>query len=439
MSVRSRLAPTLALPLAIAIALACLLALATPALAIDRATVLARAQSWIDKPVAYSQAKYHLGYRTDCSGYVSMCWSTGTSWSTSSFHAVTHRITAAQLKPGDAMLKPGYHVRLFAGWTDDTHTNYVAFEAGNLVAVARVHSFADDIAFGFAPTRYNRITDGAPSDERLLNRSFDAWLNSWDPQGDTPAWWTVTGPGTGWDSPGLTLRRTDVHHTGLNSIQLLNPSTDSETTTSISQTASITPGARYLLSAWAKTPSNPGAVSLAVTFLDASGSSIAETSTGGASAWLNDTGFRQMSLLVTAPAGAMSAVVSVQLAGGLTGAVPGTSVVVDDVSLARPRVSVSAQASASSVHARATTAIGGSVSTTCVAGAIATVWAQTPGHGWARLASTTVAVADGRATWNARYTFRRGMRKGVYQFRATVPDFAGWLGATSNTATVKLR
>ena len=56
-------------------ALAVALCVLTPgtALAITRATVLARAQAWVDKPVPYSQAKYHLGYRTDCSGYVSMC------------------------------------------------------------------------------------------------------------------------------------------------------------------------------------------------------------------------------------------------------------------------------------------------------------------------------------------------------------------------------
>ena len=137
----SRAFRALALPLAAALALA-LFAGPASALAISRDSVLSRAQGWVDKPVPYSQSKYHAGYRTDCSGYVSMCWSTGTSWSTSSFHAVTHKIAVSQLKPGDAMLKKGYHIRLFYGWADDAHTAYVAYEANTVVAVCRVHSLA---------------------------------------------------------------------------------------------------------------------------------------------------------------------------------------------------------------------------------------------------------------------------------------------------------
>jgi hypothetical protein len=106
-----------------AFALALTLLSAPGAQAITRDAVLTRAQAWVDSPVPYSQSKYHLGYRTDCSGYVSMCWSTGTSWATSSFGAVTHRIPTAQLRPGDAMLKKGYHIRLFEGWVDATHTH----------------------------------------------------------------------------------------------------------------------------------------------------------------------------------------------------------------------------------------------------------------------------------------------------------------------------
>jgi hypothetical protein len=437
MIVRHRLAPVLAL--ALTLAFACPLASPAHAFAIDRATVLTRAQSWIDKPVKYSQAKYHLGYRTDCSGYVSMCWSTGTSWATSSFHAVTKKIAISQLKPGDAMLKKGYHIRLFAGWTDDTHTSYVAFEASDLVAVARVHSLAGDLNAGYVPTRYNRIADGTPADECLRNRSFDAWLNDWDFGGATPAWWSVTGPSLRWDSPALAEHRTDVHRTGLNAIELDNPSSDLGTATVLSQEASITPGARYVLSAWAKTPSNPSALSLAVTFLDASGASLGETSTGGSAAGLNDAGFRRMSRVATAPAAAVSAVVSVELAGGMTGDAQGTSAVIDDVSLVRPRVSVSAKTSASKARAGSIAAITGSVSAADVAGVTATVWAKAPGHGWKRLASAPVSIANGKAAWAAHYTFRRGMRKGVYSFRATVPNYAGWLGATSNTATVRLR
>src|SRR5664280_2473218 len=107
--------------------------MASSALGITRDQVLARAQTWIDHPVPYSQAKYYASYRTDCSGYVSMCWNSTSggsafSWSTATMHAVAYPITAAQLKPGDVMLWAGHHVRLFVAWVDSSHTRYVAYE-----------------------------------------------------------------------------------------------------------------------------------------------------------------------------------------------------------------------------------------------------------------------------------------------------------------------
>jgi len=36
--------------------------------------VIANAKTWLNPPVPYSQTAYHNGYRTDCSGYVSMAW-----------------------------------------------------------------------------------------------------------------------------------------------------------------------------------------------------------------------------------------------------------------------------------------------------------------------------------------------------------------------------
>lgn len=133
---------------------------AADACAITRVTVLARAKTWIDSPVPYSQAKYFGGYRTDCSGYVSMCWETGTSWSTSTFHSVAKPITAAQLKPGDAMLKAGTHIRLFEGWSDAAHSTYVAWEQTPPHTESNTESLRADIAAGYVPYRYNGIDDG---------------------------------------------------------------------------------------------------------------------------------------------------------------------------------------------------------------------------------------------------------------------------------------
>ncbi len=41
---------------------------------IARSTIVARGQDWVDKHVPYNQGGSHDGYRTDCSGFVSMCW-----------------------------------------------------------------------------------------------------------------------------------------------------------------------------------------------------------------------------------------------------------------------------------------------------------------------------------------------------------------------------
>jgi hypothetical protein len=324
----------LALPLAIAFALLS----ATGALAITRNTSLARAQAWVDHPVRYSQAKHHLGYRTDCSGYVSMCWRTGTSWSTRSFHTVTHRISHTQLRPGDAMLKKGYHIRLFYGWLDPAHTTYVAYEAGSgTVAVCRIHSLAEDLAFGYVPTRYDRIAPSPASSNLLHNGSFDSWARSWGPADEAPVWWQLDGPW--WER--LAAHRKKVFRSANNSLQLLNPSDDAETTSQLSQDASVTAGAPYRFSAWARTAFDPAGVEIALTYLDALGQPVSETTASASAFGIGNGTFARMSVTETAPPTAVVARTSIRLSGGASAdtscnPVPGASVLLDDLSLTRP-------------------------------------------------------------------------------------------------------
>ena len=54
-------------------------ATADPGPMITRGEILARAESWLHPPVPYSQTAFRDGYRTDCSGYVSMAWRRSTS------------------------------------------------------------------------------------------------------------------------------------------------------------------------------------------------------------------------------------------------------------------------------------------------------------------------------------------------------------------------
>lgn len=101
-----------------------------------RAAIVNRAKRWVTTKVPYSMTKYWSdGYRQDCSGYVSMAWGlAGNEW-TGSLAKFGVRIDRKDLQPGDILLfhnptnpAKGSHVTIFGGWTDYTHTYYVAYE-----------------------------------------------------------------------------------------------------------------------------------------------------------------------------------------------------------------------------------------------------------------------------------------------------------------------
>lgn len=102
----------------------------------SRADIINRAKLWVNAKVPYSMTKYWSdGYRQDCSGYVSMAWNLdGNEW-TGSLSRFGTRIPREELQPGDILLfhnpsdpTKGSHVTLFGGWTDYTHTYYLAYE-----------------------------------------------------------------------------------------------------------------------------------------------------------------------------------------------------------------------------------------------------------------------------------------------------------------------
>ncbi|MCX5081933.1 peptidoglycan-binding protein [Streptomyces sp. NPDC001939] len=104
--------------------------------ATTRAAIVNRAKLWLTAKVPYSMVKYWSdGYRQDCSGFVSMAWNLGSNEWTGSLGKFGTRITRDQLQPGDMLLfhnlsdpQKGSHVVLFGGWTDYTHTYYLAYE-----------------------------------------------------------------------------------------------------------------------------------------------------------------------------------------------------------------------------------------------------------------------------------------------------------------------
>ncbi|MER5882781.1 peptidoglycan-binding protein [Streptomyces sp. NPDC001941] len=101
-----------------------------------RADIINRAKVWVTAEVPYSMEKYWSdGYRQDCSGFVSMAWGlSGNEW-TGSLDRFAARIGREDLQPGDILLfhnpddpTKGSHVTIFGGWTDYTHTYYIAYE-----------------------------------------------------------------------------------------------------------------------------------------------------------------------------------------------------------------------------------------------------------------------------------------------------------------------
>lgn len=103
---------------------------ATPrrAKTITRSEVMKRARTWVKHRVPYSQRSYHQGYRQDCSGFVSMAWRTGRSYSSRTIDDVSYRVPRRKAKVGDAVLTPG-HVAIFGGWKNKKARTYYAYEA----------------------------------------------------------------------------------------------------------------------------------------------------------------------------------------------------------------------------------------------------------------------------------------------------------------------
>lgn len=97
-----------------------------------RVDILQRAFHWVDDDVPYSQSDEYEGYRTDCSGFVSMCWDAGEPGETTASFPDSGKVQMLDsfddLVPGDAIDAPGHHVVLFVGWDDPDHTGICTIE-----------------------------------------------------------------------------------------------------------------------------------------------------------------------------------------------------------------------------------------------------------------------------------------------------------------------
>jgi hypothetical protein len=111
-----------------------------------RAEAISRGFEWLDAKVPYSQKASHGGFRTDCSGFVSMCWNLKQSYTTADFAGGTANNSILgsidDLQPGDGLVRRSGgsgHAILFVGWDDAKHTNACVLEEA---------STASDMQFG---------------------------------------------------------------------------------------------------------------------------------------------------------------------------------------------------------------------------------------------------------------------------------------------------
>ncbi|MGY0462749.1 peptidoglycan-binding protein [Kitasatospora sp. cg17-2] len=148
---------------------------------VTRASIIERAQRWVDQKVPYSMSRYWSdGYRQDCSGFVSMAWGLGSSQTTWTLPDFAERITKAELQPGDVLIhndpaspRSGSHVTVFGGWTDSARTRYVAYEQTSPGATKRVTPYAYwSNSATYLPYRYKALTTGGSSSDGAAATAF---------------------------------------------------------------------------------------------------------------------------------------------------------------------------------------------------------------------------------------------------------------------------
>jgi len=103
--------------------------------------------------------------------------------------------------------------------------------------------------------------------------------------------------------------------------------------------------------------------------------------------------------------------------------------------------SVTLRTTATSARTGSAPILSGRVNTTDMIGRNMVVYVKKPGRAyWTYSSNRTVYSLSGAAAWYYKYTFKPGMTKGVYVYKAVVPPWTGFVGSTSpNTVSIRLR
>jgi hypothetical protein len=126
-----------------------------------RQRAIQRGFKWLDDDVPYSQSASHEGYRTDCSGFVSMCWELGESSNTSALFGgdANHALGSwNDLLPADAVVKRG-HVMMFVAFDDASHDGICVLEQSSTKndMQFRVHPVSSLKGEGYKPIRATKL------------------------------------------------------------------------------------------------------------------------------------------------------------------------------------------------------------------------------------------------------------------------------------------
>ncbi len=98
----------------------------------------------------------------DCSAFVSAAWGLSQHFTTAAIPSITDRIENAwDLRPGDALDKPGSHVVLFLGFTKDRKAEVMEAAPGacNGRVCRNVYPLASLLARGFKPVRFRALAN----------------------------------------------------------------------------------------------------------------------------------------------------------------------------------------------------------------------------------------------------------------------------------------
>ncbi|OAF14951.1 hypothetical protein AYJ54_41010 [Bradyrhizobium centrolobii] len=98
----------------------------------------------------------------DCSAFVSAAWGLSVHYTTAAIPAIAAPVTNPwDLKPGDALNKPGSHVMLFLRFTPDRKAEVMESSTGgcNGRVCRNVYPLASLLARGYAPVRFRALAD----------------------------------------------------------------------------------------------------------------------------------------------------------------------------------------------------------------------------------------------------------------------------------------